>query len=159
MFTSGEIYVPPVMEVEPNDTCETANAIEAGTDILSSIDPTCDYDSFSFTLAEGRYVILETVADLGDTTMALYGDGEFLACDDDGSFSLRSKIEGCMPAGDYCAQVRAYSGFSTISEYFMTLQDLGPCTATDPPSLIYDGLFRCDGFGYASPEDEFQTCP
>jgi len=159
LYTYGEIYVEPEMEVEPNNTCATANALDPSTDLVASINPTCDYDSFSFSLAEGRYVVLETVADSGDTTMALWGDGDYLACDDDGGASLRSKIEGCLPAGDYCAQVRAYSGYSTISEYAMTMQDLGACTPTVPPTIDFDGLYRCDGSGYASSEDEFTTCP
>lgn len=159
MYTMGQIFVEPDVEVEPNDTCETANAVEDGSVLLGNVTATCDYDSFSFSLAEDRYVSFETDGASGDTTMALWADGVYSACDDDGGNVLFSKIEGCLPAGNYCAQVRAYTGTSTISDYEFSFNDLGPCVATDPPTIEADGLYRCDGSGYASSEDEFTTCP
>ena len=159
LLTYGEVYVAPDMEVEPNDTCATANAAAPGSNTLADINPACDYDSFSFSLAEGRYIVLQTAGSSGDTTMALWADGVYSACDDDGGDGLFSNIEGCMPAGDYCAQVRAYGSTSTIAGYEFSVDDLGPCTPTDPPTFDFDGLYRCDGSGYASSEDEFTTCP
>ena len=159
LFTYGEVYVEPDLEVEPNDTCDVGNAVAVGGSITADIDPGCDFDSFTYSLTEDRYIVLETDTGgssyLTDSTMAVYLNGDYLACDDDSgtSSSLASRIEGCMPAGDYCARVRGYGSGTVITPYEFTIDDLGPCAATDPPDIPSAGL-RCDG-GQA----EFETCP
>jgi hypothetical protein len=160
LYSAVQVYVPPVTETEPNDTCATANVADPGQPYVADIDPTCDYDSFTFTLTEDTYVVLETNGASGDTTMLLEGAGAaYLGCDDDGGPGLFSRIEGCLPPGDYCARVRAYSGFSTIADYDFTMTPQGSCAPTDPPTMVYDELYRCDGSGYAGTQDEFNTCP
>jgi hypothetical protein len=161
LATYAEVYVPPTFEVEPNDTCATGNAVASGDVVVAAINPTCDYDAFTFELTEAAYVTLETGGASGDTTMILEtAGGDYLGCDDDGADTgLWSKIEGCLPAGSYCARVRAYSGYSTISEYEMSFSAAAGCMPTDPPDMDYDGLYRCDGFGYDDAQDEFNTCP
>jgi hypothetical protein len=157
LFTSAS--APPNMEVEPNDDCASGNAVASGDTVLASLD-VCDYDSFTFSLSSDTYVVMETGGDGGDTTMMLTSGGTYLGCDDDGAdTSLYSRIEGCLPAGDYCAQVRPYSSTSGISAYEFSFSTTGSCSATTPPSVIYDELYRCDGSGYASSMDEFLTCP
>jgi hypothetical protein len=157
LFTSGYVYVAPTFEVEPNDTCATANAVDMGDNIGGEL-TVCDYDSFTFSLTGDTYVVIESEG--GDTTLLLTTGAEaYLGCDDDSGPGLASRIEGCLPAGDYCAKMRPYSSFSGISAYELTFQATGSCSATNPPDVIFDELFRCDGFGYASPMDEFNTCP
>jgi hypothetical protein len=157
LLTSGYVYVAPTFEVEPNDTCATANAVDMGDNIGGEL-TVCDYDSFTFSLTGDTYVVIES--DGGDTTLLLTtGAGAYLGCDDDSGPGLASRIEGCLPAGDYCAKMRPYSSFSGIASYELTFQATGSCSATNPPATIYDELYRCDGFGYASPMDEFNTCP
>lgn len=158
LFTS--VSEPPTFEAEPNNDCLTANGVNLGDTILGGLD-VCDYDSFTFSLTADTYVVMETGGGSGDTAMLLTNAaGDYLGCDDDGAAtSLWSKIEGCLPAGDYCVQIRPYSSFSGVSSYEMSFADNGACAATDPPATIYDELYRCDGSGYASPMDEFLTCP
>ena len=158
LFTG--ISEPPTVEVEPNNDCLTANGANLGDTILGGLG-ICDYDSFTFTLTGDTYVVLETGGGSGDTSMLLTsGAGDYLGCDDDGAdTSLWSRIEGCLPAGDYCVQIRPYSSFSGVDSYEMSFVDQGACAATNPPTTIYDELFRCDGVGFDSPQDEFLTCP
>jgi hypothetical protein len=107
------VLAVPNMEVEPNDTCATANEADLGDTIMGAIDPTCDFDQFDITLAENTYVIFETDGAM-DSTMALETmGGDWLACDDDSGYSLGSRIEGCLPPGDYCLHLRNYSAYST----------------------------------------------
>jgi hypothetical protein len=159
LYTYGEVYEEPDYEIEPNDTCDVGNAVDVGGTITADIDPGCDFDSYTFSLTEDRYIVLETDTGgstyLTDSTMALYMDGDYLACDDDSgtSSSLASRLEGCLPAADYCARVRGYSSGTVITPYVLSIEDLGPCVATDPPDIPSAGL-RCDGG-----QSEFETCP
>jgi hypothetical protein len=155
LYTSVEPYTASTAaEVEPNDTVDLANDVLLGDTLTASIDPACDYDSFNVSLTEARYVVFKT--DGGDTTMKLTDSaGDYLGCDDDGN-GLASKIEGCLPAGDYYVQVRAYSSTGTIDAYEFNAVDMGSCVSTDPPTTIFDELYRCDN---AQEPNEFDTCP
>jgi hypothetical protein len=158
LYSAVAVYVPPVLEVEPNDDCSIGNVADPGQPIESAINPTCDYDAYTFTITENTYVVLETFGS-SDSTMILEGAGAaYIGCDDDSGDGLMSRIEGCLPPGDYCARVRAYSGFSTFA-YDFEMSAQGSCAPTVPPTVLYDELFRCDGSGYAGPQDEFNTCP
>jgi hypothetical protein len=156
LYTSVEPFVPPSFdEIEPNDTCDAANEALLGDTLTAAIDPACDYDAFSLSLAEDTYVVFET--DGGDTTIKLTNaDEDYLGCDDDGGPGLASRIEGCLPAGDYCLRVRAYSSTGTIGEYELSVTDTGSCVPMDPPVTISDELYRCDN---AQEPDEFDNCP
>jgi len=155
LYTSVEPYAPVSYdEVEPNDTCDIANEAMLGDTLTASIDPACDYDAWSLSLTEARYVVFET--DGGDTTIKLTNSGgDYLGCDDDGN-GLASRIEGCLPADDYCLRVRAYSSTGTIDAYDLSVMDMGSCVPMDPPATIYDELYRCDN---VQEPDEFDQCP
>ena len=155
LYTSVEPYTPPSFdEVEPNDTCDIGNEALLGDTLTASIDPACDYDAYNLSLAESRYVVFETEG--GDTTIKLTNSaGDYLGCDDDGN-GLASRIEGCLPADDYCLRVRAYSSSGTIEAYDINVTDMGSCVPTDPPTTIYDELYRCDN---AQEPNEFDNCP
>ena len=157
LYTSVEPYDAPTFdEVEPNDTCDVANEALLGDALTASIDPVCDRDAFSFTLTEDTYVVLATSG--GDTAMKLVNaDGDYLGCDDDGGGNFTSRIEGCLPAGDYCTTVRAYSNFSGIDAYEVSVTDTGSCVPMDPPVTIYDELYRCTDAGL--PGNSFDVCP
>ena len=152
---SAELAIPD-MEAEPNDTCATANDIDTG-DILGNIHDYylmgyCDYDSFHLEVTADTLVTFETDGGI-DSTIALYdGAGGYLGCDDDSGYSLGSMMMGCLPADDYCLQVRTY-GYWTTGNYALTVTDGGTCSPTNPVYLGELGL-RCDG-GQA----EFEICP
>jgi hypothetical protein len=154
-----EWYVLAFMEEEePNDTCETSNSIEPGSLVYGVFFPECDYDAFNLTLTEDTYVVFETNGS-DDSVMALETTtGDWLACDDDSGPNRGSKIEGCLPPGEYCLRLRPF-GYYMSFNYELTYTATPGCVPTDPPSMIYDGYGRCDGDGYASPEEEFNTCP
>ncbi len=149
----------PIIEEEPNNTCETGNQIAPNRIARGDFITQCDFDSWLLTLEEPSYVVLETDGG-GDTTMAirLGGGGQYLACDDDGGPAYGSRIEGCLDAGEYCVRLRPY-GYWMSFDYQLSASVTPGCLPTDPPALIYDGQFRCDGAGYASPDEEFDTCP
>lgn len=141
---------PPIDESEPNDDDASANSGAIGDTFNASIDPTCDYDTFSFTLTEDTEVSIGTLGS-GDTAIELTecGDPTVIACDDDNGAGLLSLIEGCLPAGTYCAQVRAFSGTATF-DYQLELGGGASCTAENPPVVSGDGAFTCL---------DWETCP
>jgi hypothetical protein len=158
--TSATPYVPPLTETEPNDTCARANDLPRHGKIVGSIDPACDFDSFNLTLIESRFIAFETFGPIADTTMHLENSaGEYLGCDDDGGLAQHARIEGCLPPDDYCVRVRAHSGYATIPEYELHVVDAGPCVPTNPPTTWYGEYYGCDGAGFSSPTEEFNTCP
>ena len=54
--------------------------------------------------------------------------------------------------------MRSYVG-QVIGATEVDFVSQGTCVADDPPTTYYDEAYRCDGVGYASPMDEFLTCP
>lgn len=141
-------------EAEPNDAAGLANPVGPGDTVTGSIAPACDFDSFTLTLDEPGYVVVATSGS-GDTALQLEtAQGDRLACDDDGGPSFGSTIQGCLPAGDYIVRLRAYSGYSTL-DYQLSVEAAPGCLPTAPPSLLADGLYRCDDY----PGGEFDTCP
>jgi len=136
----------PTLHVEGDDTCAgegAANPVAIGDSVLADINPTCDFDAYKLSLTGSAFVSIATTGG-GDTTVQLVdcGDNSVLACDDDGGAGLLSLVEGCLPAGDYCVRVRAFSGFATFS-YGLEVSGAAGCTPTVPPTVIGDGLFTC----------------
>ena len=160
---SDKAVVPNyVYEVEPNDTCATAQGLVMGDDELLGelhdydVYGYCDYDSYTFTVTANSFVTMET--DALDTAIALYDDGgAYLGCDDDNGtgYIFSSLLQGCLPPGDYCLQVRGYSYFNA-GAYQLEITDGGTCSPTSPVYLGETGL-TCDGFGYANGQDEFEN--
>jgi len=155
LFSSKSVAPTFVSEVEPNDTCP-GNAVATGDTVLGNIGDFyvlgyCDYDNFTFTVGANAMVTLETDGGI-DSTIALYGSGGYLGCDDDGGAGLGSMLQGCLSPGDYCVSVRTY-GYWTTGDYQLAITDGGDCMPTSPIYLGEAGL-RCDG-GQA----EFETCP
>lgn len=137
-----EASVPPIDEVEPNDTCGTANPAFLGDTYLASISPTGDRDNFLLSVPSDGYVEVETAGPSGDTVLQVQSaDGSVvIGCDDDGGDGLFSLFGCCLPAGDYCVTVREYGDNSTIGDYSVEFRDLGACTPSDPPVCPVNGL-------------------
>lgn len=133
---------PPIPESEPNDSCGTANAVTVGDTVAAAISPAGDYDYFALTVPADGYVQMETTGISGDTVLNIYSaDGSaFVGCDDDNGDGLFSLWSCCLPAGDYCVEVRAYSSSSTISAYNLEFSDLGTCTPGSPLTCPSTGL-------------------
>lgn len=132
---------PPAMEVEPNDTCATANAAAIGDAIMGSI-TAGDLDHFMLTVPEDMYVEIESSGASGDSVIEVWSaDGStFIGCDDDGGAGLFSLFECCLPAGDYCVVMRGYSAYSTISSYTIEFRNGGTCTPGAPLVCPSTGL-------------------
>jgi hypothetical protein len=133
---------PPLTETEPNNDCGTANPVALGDSVMGDIDPAGDYDNFRLTVPADGYVEIETTGSSGDTVITVTtADGvTFVGCDDDNGDGLFSLWSCCLPAGEYCVQVKDYSPFSTISGYTISFRDLGTCTPGDPLSCPSTGL-------------------
>jgi hypothetical protein len=154
---SAELALP-VMEAEPNDTCDIANDVDYGS-ILGNIHDYyvygyCDYDSFHLAVMEDTYVEFETDGGI-DSVIGLYdGADNFIGCDDDRGYGLGSYLYGCLPPDDYCLRVRTY-GYWTTGNYELMIRDGGDCMPMPPIDLGYYGL-RCTP---TPSQAEFETCP
>ena len=67
----------------------------------------------------------------------------------DGGPGMLPMIDGCLPAGQYCATVRAFSATATF-DYDIRVRGTVGCEPMDPPLLSGDGAFTCMSF---------DTCP
>ena len=144
------VFGEPTDEVEPNDDCDTnANAITTASITNGEINPSCDFDTYKFTLEQDGGVIIETFG-AADTAIQVVdcSSGEVLACDDDSGPGLLSLAEGCLPAGEYCVQVRAFN--LGTGAYELDISGAASCVADSPPSVSGDGAFTCS---------DFDTCP
>jgi hypothetical protein len=138
---------PPKTESEPNDDCATnAEAAALGDYWNASINPTCDFNTYKFTLTADTLVSIHSPSG-GDSAIELRdcSDDSRVACDDDSGPGLLPLLEGCLPAGEYCAKVRAFSSFATFA-YDLELRDLGSCVAGTDPPVTGDELFTCADF-------------
>ena len=136
---------PPAAETEPNDDPASANDLSVGQTISARIDTGCDVDAFHFELETDTFITLTTPTG-GDAAIQLVPCDEaanVLACDDDSRGALLPLIDGCLPPGDYCARVRAFSSAATF-EYDIELRGTSDCLATDPPTLSGDRSCRLE---------------
>ncbi len=86
----------------------------------------------------------------GDSAIQLTDcSGDVLGCDDDSGAGLLPLLDGCLPAGTYCAQVRAFSAGDTFA-YELDFSGTAGCTPTTPPTISGDNAFTCL---------DFDTCP
>jgi len=143
-----EVTEPPLMEVEPNDSCAEAAANDAyfvGDDVLASISPVGDRDHYSLSLAGDTLVSIDITGPSGDTVLQIEtADGStVIGCDDDAGPGLFSSWSCCLPAASYCVVVRDFGDNSTISSYNIEFTDLGSCTA--------DAMPVCDVTGFGCP--------
>ena len=149
VFGSAVIAAPDVTETEPNDTEATANPVSLGDTVAGAIDVGCDYDTYTFTIGADTFVTVESTAG-GDSAIQLTDcSGGFLGCDDDSGAGLLPLLDGCLPAGTYCAQVRAFSASDTFA-YELDFSGTAGCTPTTPPTISGDNAFTCL---------DFDTCP
>jgi hypothetical protein len=148
---------PPIVETEPNDDCATnAETAAVGDVFASSINPTCDYDTYKISLAAAANVSVTVTGASIDTVMELRdcADDSRITCDDDGGTGFLSALSGCLDAGDYCVRIRAFSGFVTFG-YGLEIGGGETCIPGTDPGPMGDGLFKCDDV----PAGEFDTCP
>ena len=62
-------------------------------------------------------------------------------------------IHGCLPAGEYCVRIRAFSSGATFDYTLIAgIENSGGCLPSDPPVLDGDGAFTCLAFD-ACPAD------
>ena len=144
-------------ELEQNpvdDTCQNAlNVVQPGDIVRSAISPACDFDYYKLSLAQGTFVSID-LSGSEDTAMQLFdcGSGTVHACDDDSGEGQMSRIEGCLPAGDYWIKVRAFDGNASFN-YGLNVGGGEGCLPDDPPTLSADG---CPNGGL---DVDFDTCP
>lgn len=133
---------PPILEVEPNDDCASAQAVDLGDNVLASINPGGDLDNYSLTLAGDALVTITTSGPTGDTVLKVSDStgATLYCCDDDGGSGLFSSVSYCLPAGTYCVTAKAFGATSVISEYNIEFSDGGTCTAGDPLDCPVAGL-------------------
>jgi hypothetical protein len=133
---------PPQNESEPNDDCATANAVNLGDSVLAGISSPGDYDNYKLTVPADGAVEIETSGPFGDTVITITSaDGvTFVGCDDDEGDGLFSRWSCCLPAGEYCVQVKAYDPGSTIPNYSIDFRGVGTCIPGDPLSCPSTGL-------------------
>ena len=145
------VIEPLASETEPNDSPADANTISVGQRLSARIDASCDIDTYRFELEQETFVTLSTPAG-GDAAIQLVPCNEattVLACDDDSGGAMLPLIDGCLPAGTYCARVRAFAAGDTFA-YELEFTGTAGCMATDPPAMSGDNAFICL---------DFDSCP
>jgi hypothetical protein len=95
--------IPEVVETEPNDSPQTAQAVEVPTGISGRIGCASDEDRFAFPAVKGRtYSFKVTAGRVGSTLDAWLkvesGDGRQLATNDDAGGSRDSELQWTAPA-------------------------------------------------------------
>lgn len=146
-LASAEIAaVGAASENEPNNDIASANVVSLGGTMVAEIGGGCDVDTFRFSLNNSTFIHLSTLAG-GDAAINLVdcNTTTSVSCDDDSGGNMLPAITGCLPAGDYCAEVRAFSGADSFS-YEIQLQGTGGCEATSPPTMSGDNSFTCLDF-------------
>jgi hypothetical protein len=149
-LASAFIAASSASEAEPNDEIGSANVIGVGGVIIGEIGSSCDVDTFRFQLTENTYINLAATGG-GDSAINLVecGSATQISCDDDSNGNMLPAISGCLPAGEYCAQLRAFGAGDTFS-YEIQLSGTGGCTPYSPPAMTGDNSFTCL---------DFQSCP
>lgn len=137
---------PPLFGTEGDGTCDgegALNPIAPGDTYASEINPACDYDAYKLSLGDDTFVSI--AAEGGDAAIQVEdcNSGDVIACDDDSGPGLFPLLEGCLPAGDYCIRVRAFSS-SAVFPYSLTVG--GGQTGCNPSGLSGDGAFTCTDF-------------
>jgi hypothetical protein len=122
-------------EYEPDDSYGEATVFEIGSSQTHSI-TSGDEDFILFTL-DGPYdVVIETSGAGGDTKLWLYTENYTeLGYNDDGGYSVFSKIEMPLQAGNYYAKATGYSATTEIASYNLTVTATPPL-AEAPTNLV-----------------------
>ena len=133
---------PPATESEPNDDCSSANLVALGDSVDASLGTPGDYDTFRLTVPTAGFVEIETTGGIGDTVLTIASaDGSTaIGCDDDEGDGFFSLWGCCLPAGDYCVQVREYNPSATIPSYTIEFRGAGTCSPGDPLTCPSTGL-------------------
>ncbi|HXV75923.1 MAG TPA: PPC domain-containing protein [Candidatus Polarisedimenticolaceae bacterium] len=139
---------PPLAEIEPNNSCGQANAVELGDSVEASISPIGDYDSFLLSVPSEGLIDIETTGGSGDTVLSIADSAGNvqIGCDDDDGEGFFSKWSCCLPAGDYCVSVKDWGNNSTISSYTINFTDLGSCTPNEPLVCDIAMVAQCSPF-------------
>ncbi len=148
------------VEVEPNDDCTTATALNVGDPMSAAINPETDHDWYEFTAYGGQCVVFETAPGPnqvgGDTRMWLWaGDCTTqLEFNDDGGDGLYSLFEYTFTTGGtYYIEIDEYSNNDLIDEYVLTADGCPPppeelgsvCEFLD---VCYDWDFSVSDWGF-----------
>ena len=143
--------VPIEVEAEPNDTEATAQSIQFPSLVQGNMGD-CDYDVYEFTIDQPTFVTIsdddlgDSPGDIGDGGLEVTDcNGTRIGCDEDGGPVYLSILQGCLPAGTYCAKYRPWSSGLTY-DYVMTFAGTPGCTPDDPPHLTGDEGGRCADF-------------
>ena len=133
---------PPVLESEPNGTCATGNPVALGDTVQASIAPAGDVDSFRLVVPADGFVEIETSGSAGDTVLTIASaDGSVaVGCDDDNGDGFFSLWGCCLPAGEYCVQVKEFTPSATIPSYNINFSAAGSCTPSTPLTCPSTGL-------------------
>ena len=133
---------PPIAEVEPNDDCASANLASLGDRIDAGIDTGGDVDSFRLLVPADSFVEIETSGSSGDTVLNISSaDGSTaVGCDDDEGDGFFSLWGCCLPAGEYCVQVKEFSPGATLPNYSIEFRGAGSCNPGDPLVCPSTGL-------------------
>jgi len=179
-YTLSFVAKTPFPETEPNNDCLTTTQNPAiGEAFQGSLSPSggrylrsfglfqdCDIDAYRISVTENTRISFFTEGDpaLTDTAIQLENcdDGQFIACDEDGQYAANgtywSILEGCLPPGNYCVRVRAWSGlgpeFGLNEFYKIKFKGTAGCDPSSDP-VVGDGASSCRVGGSRGPFDTF----
>lgn len=144
LLFAPSVLAQRVLEVEPNNTAATAQAVTLGTQIDASLAPVGDQDWYSFTLAASTRVrihtssINSTIVAHGDTRIQLWNAAgtTVLAIDDDQRGTTNgwtSDVTMNLAAGTYAVQVVPFDVATTTGPYSVEVAELSP-------ARVYNGF-------------------
>lgn len=121
-------------EVEPNNSCATANLLTPGDPMVAAISPAGEYDYFQLNVSvAGSYTIFTGPGDAsGDTQMYLYQSDctTQVAYDDDSGDGYYSRFVVTLAVGTYFVRVNEYGNNGTVN-YILTVNAPQPPPVND----------------------------
>ena len=122
--------------------------INLGDLVGGDIFPTCDYDSYAFSIVYDTEVFI--FGEGGDFALQIEDSGcSKIACDDDsgtnGVAPYEPLLAGCLATGDYVVRTRPFASVVTFG-YTIDFGDLGPCNSNVDPPVVGDEVFTCTDF-------------
>ncbi len=180
--TVGEVF--PEVEPGNNDCLTTPQVPLVGDAYTGALSPSggkrmrsaygiiqdCDIDAYRISLTENTRMTFEITGDPAatDTTIQLEScdTGTKLACDEDGQFDTNgtywSLIQGCLPPGNYCLRVRAWSGFGPeffgLNEFYkISFNGTPGCDPSSDPVVGDENASSCIGPPPASRRGPFDS--
>ncbi|MCP3978886.1 MAG: choice-of-anchor D domain-containing protein [bacterium] len=145
-----ECEAPRAVESEPNGTCELdSEIVELDADFDAAIGGLCDVDTYKFTLeANTNVVIRATRSGAGQLLPATQifdcSSGDLLGCYVPFVAESTTRMEGCLPPGEYCVRARDAQSGEQVFDYGIHFNGTSGCEPDPIPDLATQEFLNCE---------------